>query len=118
MHKHGLLDQLPIFRMKIDNQVPFLGELAYSPIHFYIKKEGDQIVEISQIKTPLSQDKVDAWLEAVETKGNMPGFRDKIKLDFRDQLFKFNAYMDLGFNQDFDYDSAPDYVSREVRIAA
>ena len=46
MHKHGLLDQIPIYRIKISNEVPWLGEFPHSPIHLYLKKEGNEVVEL------------------------------------------------------------------------
>jgi hypothetical protein len=53
MHKAGIFDQLPIFRLNIENQVPKLGTFPHSPIHIYIRKEGDSIVEIKLLKTPI-----------------------------------------------------------------
>jgi hypothetical protein len=41
MQKHGYLQKLPVFRMKIDNQIPWLGDFPHSPLHLYLKKEGD-----------------------------------------------------------------------------
>lgn len=52
-HKHGILDKLPIFRMKITNQVPWLGDLPHTPLHLFIKKSGDKIVEIKLLDSPL-----------------------------------------------------------------
>ena len=37
-HKHGIIDKLPVFRMKITNQVPWLGDLPHTPLHLFIKK--------------------------------------------------------------------------------
>ena len=37
-HKHGVLDKLPLFRMKITNQVPWLGDLPHTPLHLFIRK--------------------------------------------------------------------------------
>lgn len=53
MHHHGLIDQLPFFRMKITNNVPWLGEFPHTPIHLYIRKEGNDIVEIKLLDSPL-----------------------------------------------------------------
>jgi len=47
MEKHGLSSQMPFFRLKISNEIPWLGEFPHSPIHLYVKKEGGQIVEVS-----------------------------------------------------------------------
>lgn len=52
LEKHGYLEELPLFRLSIDNKVPHLGNFGYSPIYFHIKKEGDQIVEIKTLDAP------------------------------------------------------------------
>lgn len=49
---NGLLKQIPFFRMNIENQVPWLGQFPHSPIHLYVKKEGDDIVEIKMLQSP------------------------------------------------------------------
>lgn len=53
MHKHGLIDQLPFYRMKITNQVPWLGDFPHTPMHLFVKKEGNSIVEIKLLDSPL-----------------------------------------------------------------
>lgn len=53
LYDKGLLDQIPFYRMKIYNQVPWLGDIPHSPIHLYIRKEGDSIVEIKLLDSPL-----------------------------------------------------------------
>lgn len=53
MAKHQLLDQLPLYRMKITNQVPYLGDFPHTPLHLYVRKNGDQIEEIKLLDSPL-----------------------------------------------------------------
>ena len=42
--------------MDINNQTPILGQFAYSPIYFFVKKEGQHIKEIYTLKTPTACD--------------------------------------------------------------
>lgn len=53
LEKHGLLDKLPCFRLAIDNKIPYLGAFAYSPIYFFLKKEGDKVTEIAILDIPV-----------------------------------------------------------------
>lgn len=53
MEKHGFLDQVPLFRMMIDNEIPYLGNLPHSPIHVYLRMEKENIVEIKLMDSPL-----------------------------------------------------------------
>jgi hypothetical protein len=62
MEKHGLLSKLPLYRVKIDNQLPWLGDFPHSPIHLYVRKEGNDIVEIKMLDSPLLQPKTDKFL--------------------------------------------------------
>ena len=52
MEKHGVLDQIPIYRIKINNEIPWLGEFPHSPIHLYLKKDGNDVIELKQLKSP------------------------------------------------------------------
>ena len=63
MEKHGLLSKLPMYRMKITNQVPWLGDFPHTPMHLYVRKEGNDIVEIKLLDSPLPQAKTDKFLE-------------------------------------------------------
>lgn len=53
LDKHQLLDKIPFYRMKITNQIPQLGDFPHSPMHFYVRKEGNDIVEIKLLKSPV-----------------------------------------------------------------
>ena len=81
MYKHGYLDQIPMFRIDLDNKIPYLGDMPHTPIALYIRKEGDQIVEITQLKTPVNQKNIDLFMEKIEAKTNIKGLKDKIKVD-------------------------------------
>ena len=71
MDKHGLLDKLPFFRMKINNSVPWLGEFPHSPMLLYVRKEGDDIVEMKLLESPLPQKKTDTFLKQIEEKSGI-----------------------------------------------
>ena len=53
MEKHGCWDAMPIYRMHIMNEMPWLGNLPHSPIHIFVKKEGNEIVEMKILDSPL-----------------------------------------------------------------
>ena len=41
MKKHGLLDEMPLFRMDLDNLNPYLGRFLYAPQYVYVRsREG------------------------------------------------------------------------------
>lgn len=52
LEKHGYLNDLPCYRLSIDNKVPYLGNFGYSPIYIYVRKEGKDIVEIKTLDPP------------------------------------------------------------------
>lgn len=81
MHLHGLGDQLPFFRMKIYNQVPYLGTFPHSPLHLLLKKEGNQLSEIKMLKTPIPQKNTDEFLKQLEEHGGVTGLSEKVKMD-------------------------------------
>lgn len=80
LEKHGYLEELPCFRLSIDNRVPYLGNFGYSPIYFYVKKEGNSIVEIETLDPP---QRIDAFLEKIGSRAGLKGFKEKIKIDPR-----------------------------------
>jgi predicted Fe-Mo cluster-binding NifX family protein len=62
MKLHGMGDQIPIFRMNIGNQVPQLPNFGHSPLHYFVKKEGNEISEINMIKSPVYQKSTDEFI--------------------------------------------------------
>lgn len=36
VEKHGYETDLPMFRLSIDNKIPYLGNFGYSPIYMYV----------------------------------------------------------------------------------
>ena len=51
MYKHGYLNQMPLYRMTVDNLTPYLGRFKYTPMFIYLKKKDDDLTQISEIET-------------------------------------------------------------------
>ena len=51
LRKHGYGDELPLFQVKEKNEVPYLGQVGYTPAFFYLRKDKatGQIVEIKTL---------------------------------------------------------------------
>ena len=43
---------MPIFRISIFNQIPYLGNFDYSPVYVYIRKKEGFITEIYTLESP------------------------------------------------------------------
>lgn len=43
---------VPLFRMNIDNQSPYIGRFGYSPTYLFIRKDGREVSEIYTLPTP------------------------------------------------------------------
>jgi len=110
LDKHQLLDKIPFYRMKITNQVPWLGDFPHSPMHLYIKKEENEIVEIKLLNSPIQQGKCDKFLNELKEKAGIEDFDEKIKYDFVGQWSKFINQLTLQKDFDFDFDAKADYV--------
>lgn len=112
MRKHGVLDQLPLYRMKITNSVPWLGDLPHTPIHLYLRKHDDgSLAEIKLIDSPLPQKKTDNFLKQLEEKSGLKNLSQVIKIDVMAQRTKFFNMLDMEENFDFDFDSGKHYVT-------
>lgn len=80
LEKHGFLDKLPCYRLGIDNKIPYLGNFGYSPIYFYVRKQGNEIVEIKTLAAP---QKIDDFLKEIEQYTKLK-ITDKVKIKPRD----------------------------------
>ena len=50
MQKHGYLSEMPLFQLKQENEIPYLGQVGYTPAFFYIRK--DKVTgQIKEIRT-------------------------------------------------------------------
>ena len=110
MEAHGILDAMPIYRMHIMNELPWLGSLPHSPLHIYLRKEDDAIVELKLLDSPLPQAKTDSFLEEIGRKTAVPDFLSKIKVDVLGQRSKYLKMEDLDADYHVDYDAQPGYV--------
>lgn len=115
MEKHGLLDSLPFYRMKITNQVPWLGDLPHTPMHLYIRKEGNEIVEIKLLESPLPQVKTDNFLRQIAALSGISNFNQTIKIDVMEQRTRHFQMKDLDIEYDFDFDAKKDYKMKESK---
>ena len=112
MDKHGLLDQLPLYRMNIKNQVPYLGDFPHTPLHLYVRKEGEEIVEIKLLESPYPG-KTDKFIDQLQEKSGIQNLKEKIKFDYVAQFTKYLNMQDLDPSFNFDFDAAPDYKMTE-----
>jgi len=97
--------------MKITNQVPWLGDFPHTPMHLYVKKDGDQIVEIKLVDSPLPQNKTDSFIKQLEEKSGITGLSDKVKIDVVSQRTKYFNMLDLDSTFDIDFDAVEGYVT-------
>jgi len=74
-----------LYRLSIDNKVPFLGNFGYSPIYMYVKKRGNDIIELKTLDPP---QKSEDFLKQIEELSKLKGFTDKVKIKARDQIIK------------------------------
>lgn len=110
LDKHQLLEKIPFYRMKITNQIPWLGDFPHSPLHLYVKKEGADIVEMKLLNSPIQQAKVDSFISELKEKTGIENFDEKIKYDFVAQYSKQVNQLDLQEDFDFDFDGKDGYV--------
>ena len=103
LEKHGYSNQLPCFRLGIDNKIPYLGNFGYSPIYMYVRKQGDQVIEIKTLDPP--QRSEDFIRAIAELNPKLKNFEKKIKIKARDQVVKHIKLEDLDENFDIDFDT-------------
>lgn len=98
--------------MKINNQIPYLGDLPHTPLHIYVKKnDKNEIVALKLLDSPLPQKKTDNFLKQIEDLCGIEGLTKHVKLDVIAQRTKFLNIQDLDMNYDFEFDTKPDYVT-------
>lgn len=113
LEKHGLLDRLPIYRVKITNQIPWLGDFPHTPMHLYVRKEGTDIVEIKLLDSPLPQAKTDKFLQQLSQLSGLSHLSEAIKVDVMEQRARHLQMKDLELDYDFDFDAKKDYKRRD-----
>ena len=111
LEKHGL--QLPLYRLAISNKVPWLGNFGYSPIYLFIKKQGNEIVEIKTLEGP---QRGDGFLTGVTQMSEIKGM-EKIKIKAREQVIKHIRLEDLDEDFDIDFDVKEDLPPVDLPVA-
>lgn len=114
MEKHGLLDSLPFYRVKISNQIPWLGDFPHTPMHLYVRKEGEHIVEIKLLDSPLPQAKTDSFLKQLSSLSGISNLNQTVKVDVMEQRTRHLQQKDLDLNYDFDFDAKRDYKMKDT----
>lgn len=114
LDKHGVSDKLPCFRMSIENKVPYLGSFAYSPIYFFVKKDGDNITEVSILDIPV---KYDGFISQLKEYTGLEKELSKIKVIPKKQVqYHFQLKdLDPGFEIDQDIKEQADEDAEEAR---
>ena len=92
-----------MYRTCIENNIPYLGNFGYSPIHLYVKKDKGtgKIVQIQTLERIFD---VDKFLDHVASLTGIQGFRDKIAMDKIATLKQHIRMETLSDNYDYDTD--------------
>jgi len=80
-------------------------------MHLYLRKEGEDIVEIKLLDSPLPQAKTDLFLKQLQEKSNLKELTKVVKIDVMAQRTKHFNMLDLDVDFDFDFDAQDGYVS-------
>ena len=103
MSRHGYLNQVPLYRMNLDNLCPYLGRFLYAPQYLYLEiKEG----QITELKTLLSLgDKINCttFLQDLATTSKVP-ITDRVKIDSRKHIVEYANKKNLQDDFDIDFD--------------
>lgn len=89
------------------------------PYTIFVRKEGNQIVEIKKIDSPYVQkpSSIEKFLKEVEEIGNIPGLSERIKVDIHQHKMNSDLVEDLGVDYDVDFESKEGYVSLKERMS-
>lgn len=64
--KHGLLDQVSLFRMNLDNVNPYLGRFLYAPQYVFLRIKHGQITELKSLRIPGDKLNCQTFLDDLE----------------------------------------------------
>ena len=84
-------------------------------MHLYVRKEGNDIVEIKLMDSPLPQAKTDKFLEQMQEKSGISNLTNTVKIDVMAQRTKFFNMLDLEKDFDVDFDATEGYVNLSDR---
>jgi len=105
LKKYGLWNELKLYNIKADNDIPQLGSFPYSPMYIYIRKGTEkaknQVVEIFTLEPP---QKFDLFKRELEKRSGLD--LSMINLDPKAQFDKYIKKEDKAedFNFDFDFE--------------
>lgn len=102
LEKHGYLSKLPLYRLSIDNSIPFLGNFGYSPIYLYVRKRGSEIIELKTLDPP---QKAEDFVKQIAELTKLKDFTKNIKIKPREQVIKHIKLEDLDPDFDVDFDT-------------
>lgn len=116
LEKHGYGDKLPLYRLAIDNKIPFMGNFGYSPIYMYIRKRGNDVVELKTLDPP---QRSESMIKSLAALTGLKGFEESIKIKPREQVVKYYRLEDIepDFDIDFDLKQEPPKPEVEERAA-
>ena len=102
LKKHGYGQQLPLFKVNLENQIPYLGVFNYTPAYLYIKKDKatGQITEVQTLERIFSGGK---FIEQVADLSGLPGLKERIVMNTKKTMSQHFNQQTL--SDDFDYDS-------------
>ena len=76
VEKHGYGTELPLFRLSIDNKIPYLGNFGYSPIYMFVKKDADNyITECFTLDPPQRNEQ---FVAKIAELSQLTGFQEKV----------------------------------------
>jgi len=81
--KHGY--DIPMVRLKIENNVPYFGQTPYSPMYIYVRKgEGNTMAEVKTLNGPLRGGQ--KFVEEIEESLNIEGLSNRIRIHNQAQM--------------------------------
>jgi len=81
--KHGY--DIPMVRLKIENNVPYFGQTPYSPMYIYVRKgEGNAIAEVKTLNGPLRGGQ--KFVEEIEESLKIEGLGNRIRIHNQAQM--------------------------------
>ena len=89
--------------MKQENEVPYLGQIGYTPAFFYLKKDR-ATGQITEIKTLDKWQYCEKFVPQLAACSKLPGLSERVVYRWREQMGKhFNKLtIQDGFDYDFD----------------
>ena len=103
MHKHGYLDQIPLYRMNLDNVTPYLGRFLFVPQHIHITTKDGKITELKTMRPLGDVLNCATFLEDLKECSKIP-IDEKVKIDSRKHIVAYADKKNLSQNFNIDFD--------------